>query len=110
MAASGIDPKIDYVFKRLFGSEGSVFLLIDLLNAVLSLPPGKPVRQVEIRNPFSQKGHAQEKVSVLDVKARDELGRQFHLEMQLVVPFSFGQRALYYWAGLHGSQMLEGDF
>jgi PD-(D/E)XK nuclease family transposase len=42
MAAPGIDPKIDYVFKRLFGDEGRARLLIDLLNAVLDLPPGRP--------------------------------------------------------------------
>lgn len=95
MAASGIDPKIDYVFKRLFGDECRPRLLIDLLNATLDLPPGRPVRQIEIRSPFSLKGHTQEKVSDYDVKAQDELGRQSHLEIQMVVPFSFGQRALY---------------
>jgi hypothetical protein len=31
----GIDPKVDYAFKRLFGREQNVALLISLLNAVL---------------------------------------------------------------------------
>jgi hypothetical protein len=30
----GIDPKVDIVFKRLFGTEANADLLIDLLNAV----------------------------------------------------------------------------
>jgi hypothetical protein len=31
----GIDPKVDYVFKWLFGKESHVALLLSLLNAVL---------------------------------------------------------------------------
>ena len=37
----GIDPKVDIVFKRLFGTEPNADLLIDLLNAVLAFPPSR---------------------------------------------------------------------
>jgi predicted transposase/invertase (TIGR01784 family) len=105
-----IDPKVDYAFKRLFGSVAYLALLIDLLNAVLDLPVGKRVRQVTLRNPFSDKDYALDKTSVLDVKALDESGRQHHLEMQLAVPWSFPKRFLFYWAQHHGEQLQEGDF
>lgn len=36
----GIDPKNDYAFKRVFGSEQHTNILIHLLNAVLDLPAG----------------------------------------------------------------------
>ena len=31
----GIDPKVDYAFKKVFGSESNTDLLTDLLEAVL---------------------------------------------------------------------------
>jgi predicted transposase/invertase (TIGR01784 family) len=80
---SGIDPKVDYVFKRVFASEDNSAPLIDLLNGVLSFPAGKVVREVHLLNPFTEKTFAEEKVSVLDVKTRDQANRQFNLEMQL---------------------------
>lgn len=107
---SGIDPTVDYVFKLLFAREAAVGLTSELLNAVLELPPGKAVREVEILNPFTEKEFAEEKVSVFDVKAKDQAGRYHHVEMQRGVPWSFGKRVLYYWAGLHGQQMLQGDY
>ncbi len=106
---SGIDPKVDYAFKRLFGSEAYVALLIDLLNAVLALPFGKRVREVTLRNPFSDKAYAEDKTSILDVRASDQAGRQHHLEMQLAVGWAFPKRFLFYWARHHGGQLREGD-
>ncbi|MBI4861517.1 MAG: PD-(D/E)XK nuclease family transposase, partial [Candidatus Riflebacteria bacterium] len=34
----GIDPKVDFAFKWLFGSEANKPLLVHLLHAVLQLP------------------------------------------------------------------------
>lgn len=49
----GVDPKVDYAFKKLFGSESTTDLLIDLLNAVLQYPAGREVVGVTLLNPFS---------------------------------------------------------
>ncbi len=35
----GIDPRVDYAFKKVFGSEASTPTLLDFLNAVLKPPP-----------------------------------------------------------------------
>jgi hypothetical protein len=69
----GIDPKVDYVFKILFGSEANKSLLIHLLNAVLKPPPGQQIVAVEILNPFNDKETLDDKLSILDIKARDQL-------------------------------------
>jgi predicted transposase/invertase (TIGR01784 family) len=107
---SGIDPRVDYAFKRLFGSENTTALLIDLLNAVLQLVVGKRVRDVILRNPFSAKTYAEDKTSILDVRASDESGRQHHLEMQRSVTWAFPKRFLFYWAQHYSGQMREGDY
>ena len=42
MTILGIDPKNDFAFKRVFGSEHHPRVLIHLLNAVLDPAPGRP--------------------------------------------------------------------
>src|SRR2546423_128836 len=107
--ATGIDPRGDYVFKRLCGAEENALLLVDLLNAVLGFPPGRRVRGVTLLNPFVDQDYAEGKVPILDVRARDDPGRQFLLEMQRFVPPGFVKRLLYYWAGGHAEQLLRGE-
>jgi predicted transposase/invertase (TIGR01784 family) len=106
---SGIDPRVDYVFKRLLGDEANALLLVDLLNAVLGFPAGKRVSGVQLLNPFVAKDVAEGKVPILDIRARDDPGRQFLVEMQRFVPAAFAKRLLYYWAGAHAEQLLRGE-
>ena len=104
----GIDPKVDYVFKRLFGREQNAPLLIHLLNAILQFQPGSRIASLQILNPFHDKENLDDKLSVLDIKARDESGRLFNIEMQMLAYGPFRTRVLYYWAKLYQGQMLEG--
>src|SRR5712692_1393257 len=105
----GIDPKVDIVFKRLFGTEANADLLIDLLNGVLAFPPEHAVTDVEILNPFNEKEALDDKLSILDVKARDATGRQFNVEMQVLPYGAYPKRIVYYLAKLHQQQMREGE-
>jgi predicted transposase/invertase (TIGR01784 family) len=105
----GIDPKVDYVFKKLFGSESNVSLLLSLLDAVLKSPPEQRLVELEILNPFNDKETLDDKLSILDIKARDSLGRQYNVEMEMAGSRIYPQRVLYYWAVLHGQQLHEGD-
>ena len=105
----GIDAKVDYAFKRLFGSLGHEELLIDLLNAVLAATLEEPIASVEILNPFTDKTSIDDKLSILDVKARDGSGRLFNVEMQMRVNSSHAARALFYWAGVYREQLGEGE-
>lgn len=74
---SGIDPKIDLAFKWLFGREQNMDLLIDLLNAVLKpLLAVQEIVSLELLNPFSEQDSVDDKLSIVDVKARDCSGRQ----------------------------------
>jgi predicted transposase/invertase (TIGR01784 family) len=104
----GLDPKVDYAFKKVFGSEDNKPVLRNMLDAVLQPPPGQGIAELEILNPFNDKEALDDKLSVLDIKARDQLGRQYNVEMQMVSPRVYPQRVLYYWAVLHSQQMHEG--
>jgi predicted transposase/invertase (TIGR01784 family) len=105
----GIDPKVDYAFKRLFGVERNRHLLIDLIDAVLDSPPEYRIAEVELLNPFSEKEALDDRLTILDVKARDQSGRRFNVEMQMLPHTGFRERILYDWAQLHHEQIREGD-
>jgi predicted transposase/invertase (TIGR01784 family) len=103
----GIRPTVDFVFKMLFGSPANADLLIHLLNAVLQ--PDDPIVEVEILNPFNEKEFEADKLSVVDVKARDGSGRWFVIEMQTSLPVGIHNRLVYYTSGLYYGQLLEGE-
>jgi predicted transposase/invertase (TIGR01784 family) len=102
------DPKVDYAFKHVFGREQSKPVLMSLIDAVLQPMPGQQIASLELMNPFNDKEALDDKLSILDIKARDQSGRQFNVEMQMLASSDFRQRALYYWARLHQSQLHEG--
>ena len=104
-----IDPKVDYAFKRIFGVPAHAPILIDLINAVLDPPVGGRVVDLEIQNPFNEKEFESDKISVVDIKAKDQEGRLFNIEMQMLTSAAFTCRILYYWAKLYGQQIQEGD-
>lgn len=82
---TNIDPKVDYAFKHVFGREESKPALISLLDAVLQPAAGQHIVSLDLLNPFIDQDLPQGKKSVLDIKARDETGRQFNVEMHAAV-------------------------
>jgi len=106
---TGIDPKVDYAFKRVFGSEESRDILIDLLNAVLAGSGIGPIREVEILNPFSSEITLDDRLAILDIKARDDRGREFLVEMQMLAHKAFRERLMYYLAKDYSQQLSEGE-
>ena len=104
-----IDPKVDYAFKKIFGCEANAPVLIDLLNAVLHFTAEACIASVEIVNPFNEKDAAADKLSVVDIKARDQRGRLFNVEMQMCATPEYPERVLYYWAKIYGNQLERAD-
>src|SRR6266581_2015397 len=105
----GIDPKVDYAFKHLFGREATRPILIDVLNSILMPAPSHQIRQIDLLNPFNPKEALDDKLSILDIKARDQTGRQFNIEMQLLAFPYYEKRILYYACKLHQQQLHEGQ-
>src|SRR5438105_1703397 len=105
----GIDPKVDYAFKHLLGRESTRPILIDVIDKVLNPPPGRHIQDIELLNPFNPKEAGDDKLSILDIKARDQSGRQFNIEMQMVAHRYYEKRILYYCAKVYQQQLHEGD-
>lgn len=104
--ALGIRPTVDFVFKLLFGSLDNTDLLIHLLNAVLQ--PESPIEEVEILNPFNEKMFEDDKLSIVDVKARDSAGSWYVIEVQTTIPKGLRNRLVFYTGELYTRQMNEG--
>jgi predicted transposase/invertase (TIGR01784 family) len=98
-----INPKIDLVFKKLFGSEENKDILLSLINAIL--PEDQQINDLTIKNPYNVSDYAEGKLSILDIKAEDQQGNLYDIEMQIKGTIFYGRRTLYYWAKIFGSQL-----
>ncbi len=104
--ALGIKPIVDFAFKRIFGSADHTLPLLALLQAILA--PDQPLTEVEILNPFSYQEFQQDKLIVLDIRARDSAGQWLNIEMQVSVVPGLLQRLVYYACALYVDQLEAG--
>jgi predicted transposase/invertase (TIGR01784 family) len=103
----GISPLVDYAFKMLLGNEQNINLLIHFLNGMLV---GQPrIVHARILNPAQLKQTADDKLSILDILAIDELGRHLLIEMQMSLPAGMAQRLTYCVSVSYASQLREGQ-
>jgi predicted transposase/invertase (TIGR01784 family) len=100
-----LNPRVDFVFKKLFGSEGHSDLLISLINSIVSAQD--QVVRIEIKNPYNERSFARDKFSVLDIKAQDEKGRWYNIELQISGPDYHHKAPLYEWSRLYAAQREE---
>jgi predicted transposase/invertase (TIGR01784 family) len=107
-----INPKIDFAFKKIFGSEDSKDILISFLNALIY--EEKPVIQdLEILNPYLAPKIRGVKDTYLDIKARikseDNSDRNVIIEMQVLNVEGFEKRILYNAAKSYSTQLASGQ-
>lgn len=87
-----LNPRVDLAFKKLFGTEENKDILISFINAVVS--KDDQVIDVKLLNLYKNKEHQTDKLSILDIKATDEQGRLYNIEMQITDQAYYNQRAL----------------
>ena len=102
-----ISPTVDCVFKSILGSEENTNLLIDFLNGVLA--PQSPILDVEILNPYNEREFYSDKLTIVDVKAKDENRTTYLIEIQLSVFPHLPERMLYTWSDIYRSQLQSGE-
>lgn len=102
-----LSPKVDFVFKRIFGNEKQPNILISFLNAVMK--PIDPIKSVQIMNSDIEKEHIEDKYSRLDIKAITNKGEYINIEIQVKNEYNMIKRSLYYWSKMFESQIVEGD-
>ena len=98
-----ISPRVDLAFKKIFGVEENKDLLISLINSIVGTED--QVKEVTLLNPYNPKNFKQDKLSILDVKATNQDGKRFNIEIQISDEADYDKRALYYWAKLYTEQL-----
>ncbi len=104
-----VDVKNDVAFRKIFGNENKKVILISFLNAVLGLEGQSRVKEVTLLNPFQLPRIVGEKSSIIDVRATDEKGSTFIVEMQVAEPAGFDKRVLYYTSKDYAGQINSGE-
>ncbi len=104
-----INPTTDFAFKKIFGSPESTDILLSFLNAVLGFESPYRIQSVVIQDPYIPPVIKGMKDSFVDVRATDELGKQYIIEMQVCPVLSFEQRVLYNACKKYAGQIKKGD-
>ena len=104
-----VDVKNDIAFRKIFGNEKKTKILISFLNAILKLEGDKRIKEVTIINPYLLPRVAGEKASIIDVRAKDEKGQQFVIEMQVADLDGFDKRVQYYTCRDYSMQIERGE-
>jgi len=102
-----LNPKIDLVFKKIFGTEQNKNVLKSLINSVL--PKDEQIVEVTIKNPYNETDFVGDKLSVVDIKATDDQGRWYDIEIQVKEQKYYGKRAIFYLSEIYSNQLKESD-
>ncbi len=98
-----ISPRVDIAFKKIFGVDENKDLLISLINSIVG--EEDQVKELTLLNPYNPKNFKQDKLSILDIKAKGKDGKRFNIEIQISDEADYDKRALYYWGKLYTEQL-----
>ena len=99
------DPKNDIAFKKIFGDEKHKEVLISFLNSVLDFKYDKTIIDVTLDNTYQLSTIEELKDTILDVKAKNQNGEEFIVEMQKKDGGDFTKRSLYYTSKAYVNQI-----
>ena len=101
--AKYLDPKADLTFKKIFGEHPH--LVMSLLNALLPLPKGQEIKDIEYMSPERVPRTSIGKNSIVDVFCKTKDGRRFIVEMQMYWSTIFKDRVLFNSAKVYVDQL-----
>ncbi|WP_432632389.1 Rpn family recombination-promoting nuclease/putative transposase [Brachyspira sp.] len=99
----------DYFIRYFFGLEGDEDLLLSFINAVMIDSNFATFVSVEIINPFNLSEKANNKESIVDLKAVTEDGTIVIIEIQTYSTKNFFERTLYYWSKNYSNVLKKGE-
>ena len=101
-----LTPKNDIIFKKIFGTEGNEVILKDFLSSIIE----EPIKEIEVEKDMKlEKEDLNDKVGILDIKAKLDNGVQVNVEMQVVNQQNMEKRTLFYWGKLYTRSIHEGE-
>ncbi|WP_341748508.1 Rpn family recombination-promoting nuclease/putative transposase [Candidatus Tisiphia endosymbiont of Sialis lutaria] len=104
-----LDPKNDFCFRQIFGTEKNKDILVHFLNDVLKFEGSDKITNVVFLPTIQDPDIAIYRKSIVDVLCKDQHGNQFIVEMQVSEHKGFEKRAQYYAAKAYSKQILKED-
>ena len=102
-----LSPKVDIIFKLLFGDERNKDLTINFISAVLGYKDGE-LEDISFYDTHLKRENPNDKLGVLDIKAKLSNGSVIDIEMQARSVPSVRKRISYYKSNLLTEQIGEG--
>jgi predicted transposase/invertase (TIGR01784 family) len=99
------DPKTDFVFQRIFGSDDHKTALIGFLDDILQLDEAHRITSVTVLPPEQRPKVSELKNSIVDVKCVDAQGTTYVVEMQVFNVEAFEKRVVYNVAKAYTNQL-----
>lgn len=101
-----LSPKLDVVFQRLFGEEGSENITKSFLEAILN----EKIENIDLsKNPILRREYKKDKLGILDVIAQINKGENVNIEMQVAKNGDELERILYYWSRMYIKGIQKGN-
>ncbi|MBF0420132.1 MAG: Rpn family recombination-promoting nuclease/putative transposase [Magnetococcales bacterium] len=104
-----MDPRIDFAFKKIFGSEDAKDILISFLESLMNLQGDKRIKEITLLNPTLAPRIDGMKESVLDVSCIDHRGVTYIVEMQIRKVRAFLKRIQYNAAKAYVNQIASAE-
>ncbi|NNM59847.1 MAG: PD-(D/E)XK nuclease family transposase [Legionellales bacterium] len=104
-----LDPKNDFAFKQIFGTDKNKNILVHFINDVMKFEGSDKIHDVSFLTTAQNPDIAYLKQSLVDVLCTDEKGYQYIIEMQVAKTSGFEKRAQYYAAKAYSRQLNHGE-
>jgi predicted transposase/invertase (TIGR01784 family) len=92
--------KNDFIFQKIFGEHKEI--LLGLLNSILQLQADQKLTDIEIiKNTKLLKEYPDERLGIVDIRAKLLTGEQINIEIQLANKYDMERRTLFYWSKIY---------
>ena len=98
-------PKNDFIFKKLFGSEGNELITKDLIETII----GKKIKKLEFKNPYLLREAKKDKEEILDIKVELDNSTLCDIEIQVGNYHDADKRILDYWSKMYRTSIEKGQ-
>src|ERR1700684_2428197 len=99
-----LDPKNDFAFKKIFGTEKNKDILIHFLNDMITFKEEACIKDVIFLKTVQDPETIANKTSIVDILCTDEKALHYIVEMQVAKEKGFEKRAQLYAAKAYCSQ------
>ncbi|MBA2369885.1 MAG: Rpn family recombination-promoting nuclease/putative transposase [Candidatus Protochlamydia sp.] len=104
-----LNPKNDFAFKKIFGTERNKDILIHFLNDMLMFKNNGHIVDISFLKTIQDPETASKKTSIVDILCTDQSKNTYIVEMQVVKEKGFEKRAQYYASKAYISQANIGE-